>query len=317
MEHSDTETIPFKGKDVRIVLSGDFPMFNVGDIHAIVGKGKLENAVKRAKKKFWIEEGEAGIETRHFPKFEEMGTPPQLWTDYEGAFFMSHRQMPNDPEKTLWTPVDPEFSDWFQDYVFDLLYMFLYDKEKNFTFTVPCPFQEVETYRAPNGIRETRSWTKSRRGFAPAEKELEMDCCDIVKYVYKGKELRVALNEEFPMFNVADINVILGSGNLEGAVNRAKEEYWIEKDEKGSEFERYGKFEKGGTPLQLWTDYPGVIFLSHFKVQPYDSEKIFTKPVDIEFNDWFDDTVMEDLYGRPEAGTQNQCICDECASLNK
>ena len=97
----------------------------------------------------------------------------------------------------------------------------------------------------------------TRRGFAPAEKELEMDCCDFVKYVYKGKDLRVALNEECPMFNVADINVILGSGNLEGAVNRAKKEYWIEEDETGSEFERHATFEKVGTPLQLWTDYHG------------------------------------------------------------
>ena len=317
MKNSDIETIPFKGKDVRIVLSGDFPMFNVGDIHAIVGKGKLESAVNRAKKKFWIEEDEAGLETRHFPKFEEMGTPPQLWTDYEGAFFMSHRQMPNDPEKTLWTPVDTEFSDWFQDYVFDLLYMFLYDKEKNFTFTVPYPFQEVETYGSPFGIKDTISITTTRRGFAPAEMDLEMDYSAIVEYLYKGKELRVALNEECPMFNVADINVILGNGNLEVAVARAKKAFWIEKYDSGSENKRYAKFEEDETTLQLWTDYPGVIFLSHYLVMGYDSEEIQQRPVDMEFSEWFEDTVMEDLYGPPEAGTQNQCICDECASLNK
>jgi hypothetical protein len=314
MKNSDTETIPFKGKEVRIVLTGEFPMYNVADIHAIVGKGKLESAVNRAKKKFWILEDEAGLETRHFPKFEEMGTPPQLWTDYEGAFFMSHRQMPNDPEKKLWRPVDPEFSYWFQIYVIDRLYMFLYDKEKNFTFTVPYPFQLVQPLGPSREIKETTSMTIQRRGFAPAEKDLEMDYCDFVKYVYKGKDLRVALNEVGPMFNVADINVILGSGNLEGAVNRAKKEYWIERDENGSEFERHGKFEEVGTPAQLWTDYPGVIFLSHYKVQPYDSEKILLRSVDIEFSEWFEDFLMEDLCG---PRTHSQCICDECALSNK
>jgi hypothetical protein len=317
MEHSDTVTIPFKDKEVRIVLSGEFPMYNVADIHAIVGKGKLENAVKRAKKQFWIEEDEAGLETRHFPKFEEMGTPPQLWTDYEGAFFMSHRPMPNDPEKKLWRPVDAEFSNWFQIYVIDKLYMFLYGKESKFTFTVPYPFQVVQPLGPSREIKETTSMTIQRRGFAPAEMDLEMDYSAIVEYLYKGKELRVALNEEYPMFNVADINVILGNGNLEVAVARAKKAFWIEKDDSGSENKRYAKFEEDETTLQLWTDYPGVIFLSHYLVMGYDSEEIQQRPVDMEFSEWFEDTVMEDLYGPPEAGTQNQCICDECASLNK
>ena len=93
--------------------------------------------------------------------------------------------------------------------------------------------------------------TIQRRGFAPAEKELKWITAIIVKYVYKGKDLRVALNEDYPMFNVADINVILGSGNLEGAVKRAKEEFWIEEDETGSEFERYAKFEEVGTPRSV------------------------------------------------------------------
>jgi len=144
-----------------------------------------------------------------------------------------------------------------------------------------------------------------------------MDYGLIVKYVYKGKALRVALNKECPMFNVADINVILGNGNLEVAVARAKKAFWIEKDDSGSENKCYAKFEEDRTTHQLWTEYPGVIFLSHNLVMGYDSEEIQQRPVDIEFSEWFEDTVMEDLYKPPEPGTQNQCICDECASSNK
>jgi hypothetical protein len=314
MKYNDTITIPFKGKEVRIVISGEFPMFNVADINAIVGRGKLENAVNRAKKKFWIEEDEAGLETRHFPKFEERGTPPQLVTSYEGVFFMSHREIPNDdPEEIIWRSVDPEFTGWLEDYVIESLYMILYDPENKFTFSIPRLFEVVETNESNLPIKRNQTNDDLTPGLRPGRKGAEMDYCNFVKYVYKGKGLRVALNEECPMFNVADINVILGNGNLEGAVNRAKEEYWMEKDENGSEFERYAEFEEVGTSAQLWTDYQGVIFLSHFMIQPYDSEKIHRKPVDIEFSEWFQDTVMEDLYG---PCTHCQCICDECALSN-
>ena len=144
-----------------------------------------------------------------------------------------------------------------------------------------------------------------------------MDYGLIVKYVYKGKGLHIAINEDYPMFNVADINAILGNGNLEVAIARAKKAFWIEKDDSGSENKPYAKFEEDVTTRQLWTDYSGVIFLSHNLVMGYDSEKIQQRPVDIEFSEWFEDTVMEDLYRPPEAATQNQCQFDDIAALVK
>jgi hypothetical protein len=128
-----------------------------------------------------------------------------------------------------------------------------------------------------------------------------MDYGLIVKYVYKGKGLHIAINEDYPMFNVADINAILGNGNLEGAVNRAKKAYLIEENKTGSEFELHPTFEKGGTPPQLWTDFTGVILLSTSMVQPYDSEKMYPKSVDNEFSEWLSDFLIKDLCGSPRA----------------
>jgi hypothetical protein len=115
MERSNIATIPFKGKDVRIALTGECPMYNVADIHAIVGRGKLERAVKRAMKESWTEDDESGSEIKCFPKFEERGTPPQLFTNYEGVFFLSHKKIQNnDPEKTHWVAINYEFTEWFE-----------------------------------------------------------------------------------------------------------------------------------------------------------------------------------------------------------
>ncbi len=139
------------------------------------------------------------------------------------------------------------------------------------------------TYLTPPGLR-------------PGEMELLLKHNYTLRFLFNGKELNVSANGQHPMFNVADINQILGNGNLEGAVNRAKGEYWMEEDEAGSEYKRYPKFEENGTPSQLWTDYLGVILLSHRLIQPYDSEKILWRPVDLEFTDWFEDVVMGDFY---------------------
>ena len=156
VKHSDTVTIPFKGKEVRIVLTGEFPMFNVADINAIVGKGKLENAVKRAMKKSWIEVDEAGLKTTHFPKFEEMGTPPSVGNRVMRALSSCptgrcQTTIPRKSSGDRWILNSPI---GYRIYVIDRLYMFLYDQEKNFTFSVPCPFQEVANLReSPFGIK--------------------------------------------------------------------------------------------------------------------------------------------------------------------
>lgn len=122
-----------------------------------------------------------------------------------------------------------------------------------------------------------------------------------LRFLFNGKELNVSANGQHPMFNVADINQILGNGNLEGAVNRAKKAYLIEENKTGSEFELHPTFEKDGTPSQLWTDFTGVILLSTSMVQPYDSEKMYPKSVDNEFSEWLSDFLIKDLCGSPRA----------------